>query len=309
MNAYSFRLNVVALALVATAAHAVAQAPVSGPLILRLPVGTRATSLGGAWVAGRDEDVIFYNPAQIAARTGFNLSLARYGSTITQGSMASGFSGGPWSMALGWGIQAASSRGEYLFFPPGGTQSTDVLSLEAVVGASFLVKGFRVGAAGKFVTDRLSQAFDPSTSLRQTFDKYLGDAGISRGVLSGNAAIAVQNIGGAEKGSGTDNDPPLQASIGWASRTYSPEPFDVNFYGQVTGREGWIAPGGGVEIGYGWIEGYSAGIRLGARRPETDAEKPFALGATFTGDHLTLDYAVQFFDGGRHANRMTIRWR
>jgi hypothetical protein len=64
-----------------------------------------------------------------------------------------------------------------------------------------------------------------------------------------------------------------------------------------------------LEVGYSWLEGYAATFRIGARRAETDAEKPLSLGAAFSADRLTLEYAVRFFDGGRTANGVTIRWR
>ena len=41
-------------------------------------------------------------------------------------------------------------------------------------------------------------------------------------------------------------------------------------YTQVTMRQGWTAPAGGLEFGYSWIEGYNVALRAGARRPETD---------------------------------------
>ncbi|HUR20973.1 MAG TPA: hypothetical protein VMZ90_09220, partial [Vicinamibacterales bacterium] len=70
-----------ALAIAACAAMPVyAQAPLTGPLILHIPTSARTAALANAWVAGRDLDVIFHNPAQlIGARSGFDLSLARLG--------------------------------------------------------------------------------------------------------------------------------------------------------------------------------------------------------------------------------------
>ncbi len=315
MYANPFRWCVIALAGAACARGTTAQAPSSGPLLPRLSVGTRATSLGGAWVAGRDEDVVFYNPAAIAARTGFNLSLARYGSTATQGSMASGTAGGPWSLALGWGIQFASlhAAADYVYplspdvITSGGP--VDVLSMQAVLGASILFKGFRVGAAGKYATDRASTGGDVSTNSDQRHDAWLADVGISRNIFSGTAALAVQNIGGGPADGAREIDAPLQASIGWSSVNWSPGEFDLGVYSQVTARTGWIAPAIGAELNYGWIEGFSAAIRAGVRRPDSETEKPFVLGAAFTGDHLTVDFAHQFFDGGHHANRVTIKWR
>jgi hypothetical protein len=77
----------------------------------------------------------------------------------------------------------------------------------------------------------------------------------------------------------------------------------------LTLRDGWTAPGGGVEVAYSWIEGYTIAIRAGARRVESASEQPVALGAAFTADRLTIEYALQFFEGGHTANGVTVRWR
>jgi hypothetical protein len=314
VNANWFRLYLAAIvAVAATSEFGAAQAPSSAPLSLRLPAGTRATSLGNAWVAGRDEDVVFYNPAQIVARTGFNLSLARYGSSATQASMASGYAAGPWSMALGWGIQFADLHApadyNYPLTPDAMSErgAVDVFTMQAVAGVSFLVKGFRIGAAGKYATDRASAA--ASGSSEQRHDVFLADVGLARNIFSGTAALSVQNIGNGPTDGDRTIDAPLQASLGWSSNPRQTGEFDLGLYTQVTARTGWISPAAGAELNYGWIEGFGIGLRAGARRPETAAEKPFTLGAAFTGDHLIVEYAHQFFDGGHHANRMTIRWR
>ena len=39
---------------------AFAQAPLTAPLVLTQPPSARVTALAGAWVAGRDQDVIFF---------------------------------------------------------------------------------------------------------------------------------------------------------------------------------------------------------------------------------------------------------
>ena len=46
----------------------------TGPLLLLMPATPRTAALGNAWVAGRDQEVLFYNPAQlIGARQGLCL--------------------------------------------------------------------------------------------------------------------------------------------------------------------------------------------------------------------------------------------
>ena len=85
-----------------------AQPPATGPLLLRIPATPRTAALGNAWVAGRDQEVLFYNPAQlIGARTGLDLSLIRFGhgTTTTLGGV---YTGGKLSLTLGWGAQIAA---------------------------------------------------------------------------------------------------------------------------------------------------------------------------------------------------------
>jgi hypothetical protein len=298
--------------------RAAAQAPESAPLILRLPASTRAIGIGNAWVAGRDEDVVFYNPAQlIVARNGFNFTAARYGSNGMLGSFASVHNAGPRSMSFGWGVRLVDfSVFDETTYPFASSDvaaggQIDALSIEAVAGMAVLIKGFRIGAAAKYASDRVARAVRDGAGVaaEPRHDVFLADVGIARPWLDGTTALSVQNLGNGARDGEREIDAPLQASLGWASNNIARGPLDLGIYGQVTGRTGWIAPGGGVELGYGWIEGFSAAVRAGMRRTETDSEKPFALGASFTGDHLTLEYAAQFFDEGRTANRLTIRWR
>jgi hypothetical protein len=34
-----------------------------------------------------------------------------------------------------------------------------------------------------------------------------------------------------------------------------------------------------------------------------------SLGAAFTADRITVEYAMQFVDGGRASHGVTVRWR
>lgn len=76
-------------------ARSFAQAPPAGPLLLILPATPRTAALGNAWVAGRDQEVLFYNPAQlIGAHQGMDLSITRHGSKGTTLALGSVYSGG-----------------------------------------------------------------------------------------------------------------------------------------------------------------------------------------------------------------------
>jgi len=302
----------VPILVLALATGAGAQAPSAGPLVLLVPASTRAIPLGNAWVTGRDQDVVFYNPAQlINARSDFAVTMARYGGASLFGSAAWVFSGGPASMTLGWGVQALefhpNSTDAYPYVPSQlmNTGSGDGLSLLTAVSGAMVYKTFRIGLTGKYATDRV--AYDVGTAPAR-HDAYLGDIGVSRTLFRGIAGLTLQNVSLTHVNGARHVDTPRQFALGW-SRTLNTDQLDFAFGGQVTARDKWIAPGAGIEVGYGWIEGYSVALRAGARRPETNAEKPVAVGATINADRLTLEYALQIFDGGRTANRMTFRWR
>jgi hypothetical protein len=212
-------------------------------------------------------------------------------------------------MTLGWGVQALQFHPDvgdaYPYVPAQLTRNGagDGLSLLAALGGAMEYKTFRIGLTAKFATDRVG--FGTSSTRH---DAYLGDVGVSHTLLSGTAGLVLQNISLSHVSGSRHVDTPRQFALGW-SRTLNTDQLDFAFGGQVTARDKWIAPGAGAEVGYGWIEGYSVSLRAGARKPETNAEKPLALGATLNADRLTLEYALQFFDGGRTANRMTFRWR
>lgn len=270
--------------------------------------------MGNAWVAGRDETSVFYNPAQINPTTGFGGRVVRYGSNGTLGTLASAVTIN-W-LTLGWGVQAvefkARTDASYPFVPNDVVQrgTRDVQSLEVAAGGSFLVKKFRAGVGLKYAEDRADAVQNPVAAAPLSYyapsirkGVLLGDVGVSHSLLSGTAALAVQNIGDDSRIA-----VPIQTTLGWA-RQMQAQQLDLAFAAQVFARRDWIGAGGGIEAGYGWIEGWSAALRAGVRRPETAAQKPVGVGATLNADHISLDYALEFFDGSRFANHLSIRWR
>lgn len=297
---------------------ALAQAPPAGPLLLILPATPRTAALGNAWVAGRDQDVLFYNPAQlIGARTGLDFSITRHECNGTTATLGSVYTAGKWSLTLGWGAQLANYSTDpgaaYPFTPDvlltkGSASGTSSL---VAVGGAIVYKGFRIGAAGKYASDRLSipsGVIDVTGRGSFSHDVFVADIGVARNIVGGVGALSVQNLGGSSKEDGTGITAPKQMLMGW-SMSRAAGPLDLVLVSQLTVRDDWAAPAAGVEVGYSWIEGHFVSIRAGIRRPESGPEHPFSLGAAFTMDRLTLEYGVQFFEGGRAANGVTIRWR
>jgi hypothetical protein len=68
--------------------------------------------------------------------------------------------------------------------------------------------------------------------------------------------------------------------------------------------------GGGVELAYTWLEGYTIAVRAGARTapPATDV-RHLTAGAGLTLDRLTFDYALESLTGSGHAHRLGVRLR
>lgn len=315
MPGHWFR-SLTVLALVALAyVPAFAQAPPTGPLVLHVPVSARTAALANAWVAGRDQDVIFHNPAQlIGARPGFDVSISRFGAASHMLSAGSVFAAGKWSLTFGWGAQVlgfnadAATRYPYspdLLLADGSRTGTSTL---VTAGAAILVKKFRIGVAGKYVSDLGAASTTSLLPLRANHQVVLLDVGVARNLFGGAAAIAFQNLGRHSRDNGSLLTLPRQVAIGW-STSKGAGPFDVGLYTQVTAQRHWTTPAAGVEVGYSWIEGVNVLVRAGARRPETAAETPWSLGAAVTKDRLTIEYAARLFDAGRAAHGVTLRWR
>ena len=308
-------LTTLALLSCAWPAVAHAQAPPAAPIVLSVPTSARVAALGGAWVAGRDQDVLFSNPAQlIGTRSDFAVSMARLGPGATAESLTSAYAAGKMSLTLGWGVRFVNFTTQ-LDEPYPYARSTlltrgpaDAQGLLATVGAAVVYKGFRIGAAGKYVSDRGPSVSDISGAVSSSRHTWLADAGVARNLFGGVAGLAVQNLGRHTLAGSPRADIPRQLAFGW-STTKPAGPLDLGLFTQVTTRHGWTSPAAGLEAGYSWIEGYAVTLRAGARRPESLAERPYALGAAFTADRLTMDYALQLFDNGRHAHLVTIRWR
>jgi hypothetical protein len=150
-----------------------------------------------------------------------------------------------------------------------------------------------------------TRRFFPSPAGALPFDHnlVLADIGTTHALLGGRAELAVQNIGDR-----SSFPIPTTVKLGYA-RSVNTNQLDFVFAGDVLERGKWIGGGGGAEVGYGWIEGFSAALRVGARRPDTPGQHPLAVGGSLNADRLSLDYALEFFDGNRYAHHLAVRWR
>src|SRR5262245_27014769 len=58
------------------------------PVVLTLPAGPRTLALGDVGVTSRDDEVIFFNPAQLVVANGFSTSGERYAAGSTGGALS-----------------------------------------------------------------------------------------------------------------------------------------------------------------------------------------------------------------------------
>jgi hypothetical protein len=292
-------------------------APSAGPLALLVPASARAASLGNAWVAGRDEYVIFSNPALVSPTPGFGFSFGSFShgdgrSLSTAAAVAVG------TVNLGWGVHVIDfstprANTTYPFAPAAISRrgDADITSMVAVAAANMVYKGFRIGLSAKYAQDIAAREASTSSLLVVPTRGWatLADVGVSHPLWTGIAGLSVQNIAAPYK-MGTGRYPvPSQIALGW-TKNQVVGPFDVGYATQVTARrEGWISPAAGIDIGWGWIEGYSLNGRVGARRTETDDERPVTVGATGNADRLNLEWGMGFYTENHMVHRLTVRWR
>ena len=289
------------------ASPAVAQQAPTAPLVLRLPGGTRAAGAGNAFTAGRGAEVLFYNPAQIGILRGTTVSLARFGSSATLGTLSTV---GPFGkISLGAGIQYlnyGSALGSPVYSRPGALPDGGPFqssSLVATVAASTRIKGLRVGLAGKYVQENLGGLRDDGAAL---------DVGVARELGRFTIALAVQNIGEGIEILGQSASLPTRVSLGAISPSiFLGSYFDVSFAAAVSReRDGRITPGAGVELSYQPVEGWYFIGRVGGRRVEggpRPLESPVTLGGSFGLDRFWLDYAFQPSRGSSATHRVGIR--
>ena len=257
--------------------------------------------MGNTGIVSRDDEVIFFNPAQLAIATGFSVSgerLSPHGGTgavsavtrFNRGGVAIGVRFADYQTATG---DFPATRASML---AGGVAGQ---SLEAVVGVAQTIKGFRVGVSGKFVEET-------SSSVRLT--KPMADVGVSRDVFRTNIGLAVQNIGTVESVGSERILPPLKTTLG-AGQTRSIGPFDFAATAAVSLlSDDFVQPSGGIEMNYSWLSGYNVVVRGGARRSAI-GEDPFTAGAGFSMDRLSIDYAIEALSNKRFGHRIGLRVR
>ena len=285
---------------------ALAQAAGFGPVVLQLPASTRAIGFGNAYVAIREPEAVFYNPAQLGVRPGVAMSVARYDTTATAGAVTATYVFGP--IGFGFGVQYLDFDAATPFYPAVSPNGEALLaggpfpasSLVAALAFEMAYKGIRWGVAGKFAEDRVATFRD---------GVIMADVGAAKEIGPGTAGISIQNLGGSARVAGTSAALPTRVNAGYAAAAPI-GPLDAVASAAVSVRRGGrVSPAGGLELGYMPIEGISVAGRIGARLPEKNAEAPVTLGASFTFDRLTVDYGFEPYEGPVSAHRIGLRIR
>ena len=297
---------VAASSLVPAVAHA--QAAGFGPIVLQLPASTRAMGFGDAYVAVREPEAVFYNPAQLGVRPGVAVSAERYGSLATAGAVASTYVFGKFGFGLGAQMLDFRSAGPaYPGAAPNGEQllaggAYPASSLVAAAALEMAYKGIRWGLTQKVAQDRVSFGRD---------GVWLTDVGAAREIGPVTVGATVQNLGAGPKMLGTSAELPTRGTIGAAAAGVPLGAlFDFAASGEVSVRRGGrVSPAGGVEFGYVPIDGVTFAGRVGARLPEKNGEAPITLGASFTFDRVSIDYGFEPYQGEGSGHRLGMRIR
>ena len=299
--------SLVAAALLVIPSASAAQAGGFGPVVLQLPASARAVGFGNAYVAVREAEALFYNPANVGGRNLIAVSAERYGDEAVDGAFATSYAFGPAGVGIGAKLldyRVALPR--YPDLAPNGARLTEsgpyqASSFTAAVGFSMPFKGIRWGTALKLAQDRVETARD---------GVLLVDVGAAREIGPVSLGASIQNLGSSPRMLGTSAALPTRATVGFSGAGLPVGPLDFAASGALSVRRGGrITPAGGGELSYVPIDGIVFAARVGARRPEVSAELPVTMGASFSFDRFTVDYGFEPYHGPGDGHRVGLRVR
>jgi hypothetical protein len=175
-------------------------------------------------------------------------------------------------------------------------------SRAATLGAGMAWRGMRWGAAVKYADDVLPAARAGTVAL---------DLGVSRDVLGVTVGAAAQNLGPGLRDGDVRRRLPRRLTIGASAATPPIGAYvDLSATAAVSVlHDGFVSPGGGVELSLTPLEGITLTGRAGARRVGRSAEQPLTLGAGLAVDRLTLDYAFEGMRGPGGGHRVGLQIR
>ena len=288
-----------------------AQTTQYGPLALQLPASARSLSMADIGVTSRDDDVIFYNPSQLAVARGTSMSFERM-SPNTRGATMSTvlrIGGG----TLGLGFNYLEYRTPTLVFFPTSRDQILLPSNPNIIASSTLASlgyaqafgRYRVGVSANYAADAIP--FDRLPSL-------VADAGVSRDFSRFTVALSLQHLGAAETTEGsnplTGVEAPMKATLGggWSGAA---GPLDITATTALSGarNEQHLSPAAGAEVAWSWLSGYSIAARAGGRYHAAVGDAPFTAGFGATADRVSLDVGFEFLTNNHVGCRAGFRIR
>ena len=296
--------------LVLTAARPASAQHDDAPLVLRLPVSTRALAMGGGQPMAQDAEALLFNPALLAYARGASAQGARYAEASALGVLASTLSTLGGNVGLGvqyldYGAAAGDVRSAALdatgALPVRGPVTAS--SLAATIGYARAMFGVRAGASLRYAEERLGAVRDGAAVL---------DVGLARGFRFDNLVVGlgVQSIGRGVRAGGSQAALPTRVTLGVSGANYPVTTWlDIGASGAVSVlRGGTVTTAGGAELSLVPLQGYAVSARAGARRTLAPGERAVTAGVGLTRDRVSLDYAYEPF-AGRDGHRVGVRVR
>jgi hypothetical protein len=285
-----------------------AQTPGREPAVLELAPSARAAGLGHAYQLGaRSADGLFYNPAVVDSARGILLGVQRFGDSTLGAAFAGSVAW--WGGGAALGLQAmeylsgspvAGGRpgGSAPFFADGEFAVSELVATAAYARELF---GFRVGAAAKLIDQRNAENRDATFAF---------DMGTARSVRRVTIGLAVRDLGPGLDIEGKARLP-TRVTLGAGSYGLTLGPLDVGAAVAVTFRsDREIVGGGGVEVAYWPVTGRTFAGRVGLHGAPDGDGATATLGASYWGDNLVLEYALEpLASASKALHRFTLGWR
>ncbi len=269
-----------------------------GPIVTRVPLSARGVALAGSFVlAGRDADLLFFNPALLERARGVEVTAQRWGRDGRVAGMAAGtewLGGGAglglrtveYRAPLATEAPPARDAGERLAFSPEDGAAT-VGATESAVTAGYgrSLAGFRVGGTVSAVQVRWDQDGDETAVLDLGVARDLG--WVTVGVSGGGIGPALRDdlptgVRRVEK----------WVAAGAGTQAKAVGPLDASGAVAVTLHEGTrVEAGGGVEVAWWPVQGRTLVGRVGLGGPDVAEASRFSWGAGFLGDSFAVEYA------------------
>ncbi|HKO14948.1 MAG TPA: hypothetical protein VJU87_01860 [Gemmatimonadaceae bacterium] len=271
---------------------------------------TRALAMGGTNLTGRDDDVLFANPARLAIARGTSAALeyfdpdTRSGTLSAVATIASGGVGVGANYLTG---QAVTGNCDII----GGQTDTVAMSrVQGTVGLAQTYHSFQIGVAATYLSWQVGDARN---------HVMRADVGVARDFrladqMPLSVGLAVQNLGDRRSESSFLQFP-LSVALG-ASTGGPVGPLDVALAGQVALRRlargaslAYVVPALGAEVGYMWLDGYSVALRAGVRAQDNfESTRHWTAGAGLRLDRVSIDYALEEFSPPHEANLVAHRF-